>query len=400
MRDFRSGLPAKAWDWSVRRLRDSPLFPVSMPDKRTDTDALGHPFACEVLVFFPNTTTNLYQIRAWYEALRALTAVHPVVVVFRDSRTAAVVRRESRLTCVTLARYGQLDEILSLSDVKLCLYVNHDPINFECLRFTSMVHVYLGHGDSDKGVSVSNQVKAYDFCFLAGQAARERLANNVMLYDAAKRTLLIGQPTTDVPLPKGHPDPTRRTVLYAPTWEASQPSVSYGSVKQRGVAIVEALSPTYRVIYRPHPLNGVIDRSYGDADQAVRALADRVDTDNTLEESFADADLLITDISAVALSWLPTGRPILVNKPHVPYPHSRIMEVLPLITDDTDVAAEVELHLRLDPTAHQRRELTFYYLSDTTPGTPTAHFVEACASLIQQRDEQWAALRALGATGP
>lgn len=387
--------------WAIGRLRRSRFLPSGMPDKLTDESRLGKPFRQQVMLYFPTTLDSVYQLRPWYHALTALDAVHPVVAVFKDSRTARLVRDETGLDCVTLARYGQLDEILSLSDVKLALYVNHDPINFESLRFTSMVHVYIGHGDSDKGVSVSNQVKAYDLCFLAGQAALMRTETSVMLYDAAARSVLIGQPQLDGgPAVTSRPDPERLTVLYAPTWEASQPSVSYGSLESHGVAIMRALAGTYRVVYRPHPLNGVIQPSYADADAAVRELADRVDTQVPIEQSFADADLLITDISAVTLSWLPTGKPLLVTTPSVAYPPSALMDAVPQLAPDDDVAAIVAEQLSSDPTRPDRAALVEHYLGDPTPGVATARFIAACADAIELRDHEWAARRAAGATGP
>lgn len=400
MADSRIGLVPRLRQWLIGRIRRSRFLPVGMPDKRVDEDRLGRPFSQSVLVYFPNGADALYQLRPWLAALKALDAQHGVVVVFKDSRTAAIVRSESGLDCVTLARYGQLDEILSHSDVKLALYVNHDPVNFECLRFTSLVHVYLGHGDSDKGVSVSNQVKAYDFCFLAGQAALDRTDAAVMLYDAPARSVLIGQPQLDVPTPGAHPDPTRPTVLYAPTWESSQPSVSYGSLVTHGASIMSALSGTYRVIYRPHPLNGVIDPAYGEADAAVRSRADRVDTDVSLEQSFADADLLITDVSAVTLNWLPGGKPVLVCRPRATVPPSRLMDTLPLLDEDADVADVVARHLSIDPTAEARSDLIEYYLGDTTPGVATERFLRACANAITLRDHTWTEQQRRGATGP
>ena len=96
-----------------------------------------------------------------------------------------------------MARYGRLDDLLSRSEVAVVLYVNHSSRNFECLRFTEVVHVYLGHGDSDKGVSASNQVKAYDYCFVAGEVAVARIAAHVRRFDAALRCLRIGQPQLD-----------------------------------------------------------------------------------------------------------------------------------------------------------------------------------------------------------
>jgi hypothetical protein len=399
--EARVGLVRRLQLWAIARLRRSRFLPVGMPDKRTDESRLGRPFTQQVMLYFPTPQDSLYQIRPWYHALKALDAVHPVVAVFKDSRTAAVVRAETGLDCVTLARYGQLDEIVARSEVKLALYVNHDPINFEALRFTSMVHVYLGHGDSDKGVSVSNQVKAYDWCFLAGQAALDRTASAVMLYDAAARSRLIGQPQLDGAAPvTGSPSPDGRpTVLYAPTWEASQPSVSYGSLESHGEALVRALSPAYRVIYRPHPLNGVIRASYAAADATIRGLVDRVDTDVPLEQSFADADLLVTDVSAVSLSWLPTGKPLLVTKPAVAYPPSRLMDVVPQLDPRDDVAAVVAEHLATDPTKVVRDALVEHYLGDPAPGVATGRFIAACEDVMAVRDREWKAARARGANG-
>ncbi|QGG40861.1 CDP-glycerol glycerophosphotransferase family protein [Aeromicrobium yanjiei] len=398
----RIGLVHRLRLWAIGRLRRSRLLPSGMPDKLTDEDRLGRPFEQQVMLYFPTTRDSLYQLRPWYHALKALDASHRLVCVFKDSRTAQIVRDETGLDCVTLARYGQLDEILSVSQVKLALYVNHDPINFESLRFTSLVHVYLGHGDSDKGVSVSNQVKAYDLCFLAGQAAVDRTASAVMLYDAPAHSVLIGQPQLDGIAPVV-PSPSldgRPTVLYAPTWEASQPSVSYGSLETHGVALVTALLGTYRVIYRPHPLNGVIRASYAAADAAVRELADRVDTVVPLEQSFADADLLVTDVSAVTLNWLPTGKPMLVTTPPVPYPPSPLMDVVPQLAPGDDVAAIVAEHLTDDPTKAARDALVEHYLGDPRPGVATARFIAACEDAMALRDREWAARQAAGATGP
>lgn len=400
--DARVGVVRRFQLWAIARLRRSRFLPVGMPDKIADGHRLGQAFGQPIMVYFATAQDSLYQLRPWYHALAALDAVHPVVAVFKDSRTAAVVRTEAGLDCVTLARYGQLDEILGESDVKLALYVNHDPVNFECLRFTSLAHVYLGHGDSDKGVSISNQVKAYDFCFLAGQGALDRTADNVMLYDAAARSVLIGQPQFDGATSyTPRPDPAgRRTVLYAPTWEGSQPSVSYGSLETHGLALVEALRADYRVIYRPHPLSGVINASYGAADAAIRGAAERVDTNVSMEQSFADADLLICDVSAVSLNWLPSGKPFLVTTPQAPIPNSRLMDVIPTLQVDADVRAVVAEHLDTDPTADARRDLIAYYLTDTAPGAATQRFVQACTDAMATRDREWASRRAAGASGP
>jgi len=132
----------------------------------------------------------------------------------------------------------------------------------------------------------------------------------------------------------------------------------------------------------------------------VRALADRVDTDVSLEQSFADADLLITDVSAITLNWLPTGKPLLVTVPGVEVSPSRLLDALPRLDAADDIATVVASHLDADPAATARAELIEYYLGDPAPGVATARFIAACEDAMALRDRAWAAARERGATGP
>ncbi len=398
--------------WAIARVRRSRFLPAGIPDKLADVDRLGVPFTQPIMLFFATVQDSLYQIRPWYEALEALNAKQPVIAVFKDSRTAAIVRAETGLDCVTIAQYGQLDAILTDSDVKLALYINHDPLNFEALRFTSMLHVYLGHGESDKGVSVSNQIKAYDYCFVAGQAAIDRIVNHVLAYDADTHCIPIGQPA--VARRSAPDDPPlvstgRRTVLYAPTWEGGQPSVSYGSLRAYGVGLIGRLidSGSYRVIYRPHPLSGVIDAHYGRADATIRELVrrapgHRVDTTNDIADSFAAADILICDVSAVSLNWLPSGKPLIVTRPAATavVGESRLMQTVPLLDGTTDVVALVAAQFAAGADATSRLGLIDYYVGDQAPGAATGKFIEACEHMMALRDESWSVLRSKGAVGP
>ncbi|MEO6471837.1 MAG: CDP-glycerol glycerophosphotransferase family protein [Aeromicrobium sp.] len=401
------GLVRRLQLWAIARLRRSRFLPVGIPDKQTDQHRLGRAFRQEILVYFPTGQDSLYQLRPWYHALAELDAAHSVVVVFKDSRTAAVVASESSLDCVTLANYGQLDAILAASDVKLALYVNQDPINFECLRFTSLVHAYLGHGDSEKTVFVSNQIKAYDYYFVAGQSAVDRVAGQVMLYDAAERCLQIGQPQLDaVSLPAV--PPARPTVLYAPTWEGAQPSVAYGSLVSHGQALVESIlaDGDLDLIYRPHPFTGNIDPTFSAADAAIRArvtaAGQRVDVKGTLGAAIAHASILITDISAVTSFWLPTGRPLIVTEPADAKARATpegISSKLPrLASANAGNAAAIVKQLLANPPDYSG--FVEHHLGDVRPGAATKRFIAACSLVIAERDDAWAALRKHGATGP
>ena len=104
------------------------------------------------------------------------------------------------------------------------LYVNQVERNFRMLRFAEPVHVQLGHGESDKAGSVSNQHKAYDLTFVGGPAGRDRLGAALRGFDADVRTVQVGRPQLDHES-AGAPDwadDGRLRVLYAPTWEGDR----------------------------------------------------------------------------------------------------------------------------------------------------------------------------------
>jgi len=411
-------MSSKARGTSVRRtvrslggkvIRRLGLLPGGIPDGLGDDERLlGTTLEQQVVVFFADTVDGLYQLRQWYAPLHALDERRGVLVVTSDSRTARAVRAESGLDVVTVAHYATLDDLFGRGDVRLALYVNHNPLNFSMLRFGSMAHVSLLHGDSDKVVSVSNQAKAYDLSFVAGQAAIDRLGTYLHHFDAVARCVPVGRPQLDEePLVVGaRPDAGARTaVLYAPTWEGAQPSAAYGSVGVLGTALVRALlaDGRFRVLYRPHPLSGVRLPAYGEADAQIRELvaqaaeADpaaghRVSTDESLAAAFDAADLLVSDVSAVAMDWLPTRRPLVVTDPRhagVRTASTRMLETVPRLSPDDVAGAADVLHAEVadDPGRAGREAMVEYYLGDTTPGAATDRFLEACDETVVWQSE-------------
>lgn len=394
----------------VRRLR---LLPEGDPDGLGDDDSLrggSLPFA--VMVYFPDTPRNLYQLRQWYAPLRALDAHHRVGIVCLDSRTAAAVRADAGLPVLCVGRIGTLEDLVSRSDVALALYVNHNIRNLHPLRFPTMLHAYLGHGESDKASSASNQVKAYDVVLVPGEIGRERLRRNLMRYDADAHVRLVGRPQLDVP-PERIPVPAaddrseRPTVLYAPTWEGAQPSMAYSSVLTHGQPLLRSLlgSRRFRVVYRPHPRIGANRAEYATADTALRTLVERaagedpgaghrVDLTPEWQPRHDGADLLVCDVSAVASDWMATGRPLVVTVPSAP---SAVVEsggVLSVVTGlaatDATRAAEVVLAELDAPPSDARAQWVREAMGDTTPGAATARFVEVCSELVTLRGDELA----------
>jgi hypothetical protein len=398
----------------LRAVRSSPVFPKSLVDRQGDDPRLGSAsLDAAVMVYFPGAPDTLYQVIPWLPTFEAVHAAHGAVVVCQDSRVAAAVRAASTVPVVTVARYGTLDGVLGRSDVKLALYVSHQPRNFENLRFSSLLHAYIGHGDSDKGVSASNQLKAYDYVFAPGRAAVDRISRRLMRFDAEAHAVVVGQPVTLSAVPSDPPPGTRTTVLYAPTWEGAQPSVAYSSVLSHGIAIVSALlaDDRFRVLYRPHPLTGVTSRDYALADDAIRtAIAAAGAPHETvpaeqepLEASFARSDVLVADVSAVATAWLPSLRPVIVTKVEgeAVSADSGMLGVVPrLAVADAAALTDVVAAALVDAEGRAvRSELVAYYLSEYWPDRSQERFVQVVGDVVAERDRLRAALVAGGATG-
>src|SRR5690606_9652308 len=137
-------------------------------------------------------------------------------------------------------------------------------------RYGRMWHVFINHGESDKMYMTTNQFKAYDYSFIAGRAAYDRLRQKLWNFDVDNRTIQIGRPQADHfvgELPYTPDD--RVVVLYSPTWEGDRAAAAYGSVASHGVALSSALlaDPRFRFIYRPHPRSGVIDPEFKRANE-------------------------------------------------------------------------------------------------------------------------------------
>ncbi|WP_407316952.1 CDP-glycerol glycerophosphotransferase family protein [Isoptericola halotolerans] len=398
-----------------RLIRRLGLLPGGVPDGLGEDEVLqGTTLQARAVVFFGDPPESMYQIRQWYTAFEALNRRVPLVVVAGDSRTARLLRAESSLRVVTVAQHATLDEILTGSDVRLALYVNHSPQNFTMLSFGGLVHVSLLHGDSDKTVSVSNQHKAYDLVFVAGQAAVDRFARNLPYLDAASRCVTVGRPQLDA---LGADPAVRRTtterttVLYAPTWEGANPSVAYGSLDVLGPDLARAVvaDAGLRLLYRPHPLSGVRSPAYATADVEVRQIVaaavatdpdagHAVRTEGELAATFAEADVLVCDISAAATEWLPTLRPLVVTDVAAPWAtiaSTPLLDVAPRlgVQDVEGIAALLARETADDPRRDDRRQLVEYYLGDVAPGASLGRFIGACEDAIQRHEAELERLR-------
>ena len=346
-----------------------------------------------VAVYFCTGPDNLFQLEQWRRPLEHLARRRPTFVVVDQPDTGQAILDRSSLPVAFAQGSGALERLVDERDVRVVLYVNQVERNFRMLRFGGPVHVQLGHGESDKAYSVSNQHKAYDLTFVGGRAGRDRLGAALRGFDADLRTVQVGRPQLDHDYP-GAPDWSRDSglrVWYAPTWEGDRPSVAYGSLVSHGVEVVEALvaDPSVRVVYRPHPRTGLSSSRHAEADRAVRAVLARdgarhlVDT-GAYGWQWAFADACVTDVSSVAYDWLATGKPLVVTEPTAVQayrPASRLLDELPLLAASAAGSVLEVLRERglgagatTDPLL---ADLSAYYFGETADGASTRRFEEA-----------------------
>jgi hypothetical protein len=302
-----------------------------------------------VAVYFADAPSGLYQLQRWYKPLEALNAVHATSIITSDPATYEAVRAQASVAVSFADGAAQLGRVIDGQRVQVVLYPNHNALNFRVLRFAVPVHAFIGHGESAKESSVSRQLKAYDFAFVASADAIEQL-RGIRGYDARRSAVVIGSPWLGFP---GEPPSSwhaddRTVVLYAPTWEGDRPSMDYSSVESIGERIVDAVlgSQNLRLIYRPHPWLGRVRSASAAADARIRRAIDSAGRGDVIDTgeygwALAAARLCITDVSSVAFDARELGTALVVTVPTSatipPVPAAAYSGAVRL--DETDVAA-------------------------------------------------------------
>ena len=349
----------------------------------------------------------MYQVRQWYKPLSELHKHMPVAISVRSATAARIITEECSLPVEYLRNSRELERYMESIDPRVVLYVNHWARNFQVMRYGRAMHVFISHGESEKIYMASGQLRAYDFAFIAGEAAHDRILAALPNYDPAERTRQIGRPQLDF-LP---PDRSRHsqvpTVLYAPTYEGDRPSMAYGSVQSHGLQVVASLiGAGDRVIYRPHPMTGTLSESYRRADREVRDLLRRtnatqapgrplhiIDASAGLDEQIAESAVAIVDNSAMAFDWLVTGKPLVVTIPDteatVGVHNSFLSACYRLTVADAGRAAALVAHaLDNDTLAGQRAYWIARHFGEVSDGASMRRFIDATAEIAAYGGEQ------------
>ena len=270
-----------------------------------------------------------------------------------------------------------------------------------------MLHVHVGHGESDKQSMASNNSKAYHRVFVAGTAAVQRHVAGLLEFDT-DALVRIGRPQLDL-----HPEPllapsARRTVLYAPTWEGDAEYNDYTSVDTIGRDVVAAILavPDVRLVYKPHPkIVTSTTPTVREAHHAILRLVARGGpsrpgaghrsiTGGDILAVIPDCDAMVTDVSSVGLDWLylRTDKPLFLTDRH--HDADRLRQDVPVsrcadVIDRVDVAELTALiAARLEHDEHHlaRVAMRHHYFDDLQVGDSTVRFLDAVSELVALRD--------------
>lgn len=234
-------------------------------------------------------------------------------------------------------------------------YPYHTNTNQIMIKTSGPVHVFTGHGDSDKAGSVNPMTRMYDHVLVSGDLTIRRLQEARVMnpYDAAEgRMIRVGMPYLE-PIPDtALLPPGGGYILYAPTWEGVERRQQHSSLEGGfGLELLGHLleHTAAHVVFRPHPSTGQKLDEYRRHAQAIIAryqghprfhvqgdIGSTVPPDSAFEhssaftrrcspgESLLGAKWVVSDVSSMLSAALYAGRPVIVvKKSDLPEPKSR-----------------------------------------------------------------------------
>jgi hypothetical protein len=265
----------------------------------------------EIIFYFSGDLDSAYHITQWIPYLKQTQ--YKLLIVTRSKKVIGALSTID-VPIIFLKKLKSLDAIPN--SVKLAFYANNSANNTHFVRRLSVTHILLLHGESDKVSSISNVSRMYDKLFVAGQAAIDRYAHAGIRMDANSFEI-IGRPQADKILTGQNNN--KKTILYAPTWEGYFEDSSYSSLPwgKELIQMILEYDNAINIIFRAHPLNGTVDPRYREEyDKIITLLAGEQHTisygDQSLIEDFNNANILLTDISAVLADFLQSEKPCIV----------------------------------------------------------------------------------------
>ena len=359
----------------------------------------------DIALYFADVPSKLYQLAQWLPVFEQRSDVRSVVVV-RHIETFKALQGRTSLPIVLAPNYDELMALYDRASFHAVIYVNNGWTNVQSLAFQQAVHIHVNHGESDKICMVSNQAKAYDIVFVAGEAAVRRHQAALAMFDT-NHLIRVGRPQLDLDVAAALAPHSGPTITYAPTWEGEDEANNYTSLDRYGLAIIEAAlaQPGARVVYKPHPRIPIsnthaIRAAHNRVVARMRTAGQPVLTGADMLSVISVTDLLIGDVSSSTLDhlYLRPDAPIALTDRRSD--RTRLLADAPIaqgahIIDDASIsilATALAAMLQADPQREVRAELRNVYFDGLAPGESTTRFWTRLQEAVAQHDAAIAAL--------
>lgn len=362
----------------------------------------------EVLAYFGDDVSRSYQIAQWLPVYEELNKTHKVQIICRQFPTTKHLRKLTSLPVNSVYDFFTLTDLIESNNYKVVLYVNNSFTNFQAMAAKKAFHVHLNHGESDKMSMTSRQMYAYDVVAVAGQAAKDRLRNALIVSDENKE-VVIGRPQLDLLQKPLEVNDGRKVLVYAPTWEGDQEANNYSSVDVYGEQIVSAMLKIANatVLYKPHPKVTTSPKpKIANAHKKILSLLDAANAkDSSAKHRLVTgdpmpvlqvADLLVSDVSAVTIDYLylkPQGSMLMCDRRSnvTEFAHvAPVSKAVTVITNDNinsiDKLISDHVSGQVDRTSYDA--MRNYYFGDTKPGSSINRFIAMVDDLIKRRDKK------------
>ena len=374
----------------------------------------------DVAVYFPDNITKAYQLTQWLPVLERHPSELSFGLVVRKLTIYLELKELTKLPMAYVPTFADVMELYRISPFKAVMYVNNGVGNFQSLTVAELAHIHVNHGESDKICMVSNQVKAYDRVFVAGQAAvlRHRAALSEFNEEVLVR---VGRPQLDENPTPSIPESSRRTILYAPTWAGEDEANNYTSMEYMGPHIIDAIlaQEDIRVIYKPHPRisdsydpqirknHAYVLRAIKQASSKDSAAGHQIRDTGDILAIFPRVDLLVSDVSSIALDflYLRTEAPIILTDRRNNIEQLRIDSPLsaatPVLTKDnvTDAKKIIADILNADKFVQDRKVLREFYFDNVKAGESAPRFFVAMREAITAHSADAARAKSLAESG-
>ncbi|GAB3689389.1 CDP-glycerol glycerophosphotransferase family protein [Angustibacter aerolatus] len=362
--------------------------------------------APELLVYNGRDDGGAHQVAMWLPALERTG--RRFAVVTRGPEALAAVAEVTTAPVVSRAAWRDLDDVV-VPSARVALYVNAASTNTNFVGYRQLVHVYLGHGESDKALSYHPSHAMFDRVLVAGQAAIERYGRHGIDI-SLDRFVVVGRPQLGAIAPAGpRPGDDLPVVLYAPTWAGYNAASSHSSLPVAAEVVRGLLSQPVRVLFRPHPFSRRRSAERGwvaEVEQLLAQDAARTGRDHRwgaqVEQGteFADSanasDVLVADLSSVLVDYLVSGKPMAVVAAGAGaryatdfaarHPVARAAAVVR--PDGTDAGQVLAGLLGADELARERAQVRRFYLGGLTAEQSLDAFTAAITSCVELADKR------------